>query len=211
MSIDTKERYGLITRVFHWGMAVLIVWQFLKFFDRINDGEHWVGETLVQWHGSIGIVLLLLVVLRMVWAWLQSNNRPEHHPSRRCRTGKNWPPRPLSDHFSVAHHGHLLRIGPRLQCEGVWCRIDCRERYGHALDAGSGHPAFTACMVAAASGDWAHHDGPSALLCQKRRGAAAHALIFSAFYASSSKSGPISASVAHPHRAIATSSSVRKM
>lgn len=81
MSIDTKERYGLITRVFHWGMAVLIVWQFLKFFDRINDGEHWVGETLVQWHGSIGIVLLLLVVLRMVWAWLQSNNRPEHHPA----------------------------------------------------------------------------------------------------------------------------------
>lgn len=44
---DSKERYGALTRFFHWGMGLLIVWQFLKFFDRINDGEHWVGQTLV--------------------------------------------------------------------------------------------------------------------------------------------------------------------
>ena len=47
MTNDSKERYGSVSRIFHWGMAFLIVWQGLKFFDRINEGEHWVGQTLV--------------------------------------------------------------------------------------------------------------------------------------------------------------------
>lgn len=81
MTTDTKERYGTITRIFHWGMAFLVLWQFLKFFDRINDGEHWVGETLVSWHVSIGTLLLILVVLRLIWALKQRDNRPENDPA----------------------------------------------------------------------------------------------------------------------------------
>lgn len=42
-------------------MAVLVGWQFLKFFDRIAEGEHWVGQTLVPWHISIGTLFLLLI------------------------------------------------------------------------------------------------------------------------------------------------------
>jgi len=57
-------------------MAVFIGWQFLKFFDRINDGEHWVGQALVPWHVSIGTLLLLLVVLRLIWAGVNRGNRP---------------------------------------------------------------------------------------------------------------------------------------
>ena len=78
---DSKERYGSITRVFHWGMALLIIWQFMKFFDRINDGEHWIGENIVSWHVSIGSLLLVLIVLRLIWAATQKNNRPEQDPS----------------------------------------------------------------------------------------------------------------------------------
>jgi len=78
---DSKQRYGGITRLFHWGMGLLIIWQFLKFFDRINDGEHWVGENLVSWHISIGSLLLVLIVLRIIWAFTQKNNRPEHDPA----------------------------------------------------------------------------------------------------------------------------------
>lgn len=78
---DTKERYGRVTRYFHWGIALLIGWQFLKFFDRIADGEHWVGQTLVPWHLSIGTALLVLVVLRLVWAASQKNRRPEQSPA----------------------------------------------------------------------------------------------------------------------------------
>ena len=78
---DSKERYGGITRLLHWGMGLLIVWQFMKFFDRINEGEHWVGENLASWHISIGSVILVLIVLRIIWAVSQKNNRPEQDPA----------------------------------------------------------------------------------------------------------------------------------
>lgn len=78
---DSRERYGSITRIFHWVMALLIVWQGMKFFDRIADGEHWVGQNLVPWHGSIGSLILLLVILRIIWALSQHNNRPLQEPA----------------------------------------------------------------------------------------------------------------------------------
>ncbi|MBY6062739.1 cytochrome b [Pseudidiomarina sediminum] len=74
---DSTARYGSVSKFFHWVMATLLAWQFLKFFDRISDGEHWVGENLVPYHVSIGTVLLLLVVLRLVWSIRQSKQRPE--------------------------------------------------------------------------------------------------------------------------------------
>lgn len=78
---DSKERYGSVSKGLHWLMAGLILWQFLKFFDRINDGEHWVGETLVPWHISIGTLLLVLVVVRIFWALSQLKQRPSHDPA----------------------------------------------------------------------------------------------------------------------------------
>lgn len=81
MTNDSPERYGSISRIFHWGMAILLVWQGMKFFDRINDGEHWVGQTLVPFHVGIGSVLLLLVVLRILWALSQRRNRPVQDPA----------------------------------------------------------------------------------------------------------------------------------
>lgn len=80
MRHDTPERYGTLSRLFHWGMALLVLWQGLKFFDRINDGEHWVGQNLVSWHVSIGTLLLLLIVLRLIWALRQRRNRPVAPP-----------------------------------------------------------------------------------------------------------------------------------
>lgn len=80
---DTRDRYGWVSRLFHWGMAILIGWQALKLFDRIADGEHWVGETLVPWHVSIGSLLLVLVVFRIFWAWRQRHRRPLQEPAMR--------------------------------------------------------------------------------------------------------------------------------
>lgn len=81
MTNDTQERYGVITRLLHWGMAFFVLWQGLKFFDRIGDGEHWVGETLVSWHVSIGALLLVLVILRLIWTAKQKENRPVNDPA----------------------------------------------------------------------------------------------------------------------------------
>lgn len=74
---DTPERYGSLSRWFHWGMAILIVWQFLKIGDLINEGEHWIGQTLVPWHISIGFLILILGIVRVYWAIKQSAHRPK--------------------------------------------------------------------------------------------------------------------------------------
>lgn len=81
MISDSKTRYGSVSIMLHWVMAVLIGWQLLKVFDRIADGEHWVGETLVPWHVSIGSLLLLFVAVRVAWALKQTGHRPQHNPS----------------------------------------------------------------------------------------------------------------------------------
>ena len=80
-TLDSRSRYGTVSRVFHWLMALLIVWQFLKLGDRIGEGEHWIGQTLVPWHVSLGAVLMVLVLLRIVWSLSQLKQRPQHDPA----------------------------------------------------------------------------------------------------------------------------------
>ncbi|XOZ34455.1 cytochrome b [Halomonadaceae bacterium KBTZ08] len=92
---DNPERYGVITRALHWLFAVLVLWQFMKFFDRIAEGEHWIGETLVPWHVSIGVLLLVLIVVRVAWALSQASQRPTHEPPIRY----------------LARAGHILIYG----------------------------------------------------------------------------------------------------
>lgn len=81
MKEDTPERYGTVSRIFHWAVAVLVAWQALKIFDRIDDGEHWVGQTLVPWHVCVGVLVLLLVIPRIAWALRNQGHRPP--PPRR--------------------------------------------------------------------------------------------------------------------------------
>lgn len=78
---DSKERYGSVSKFLHWLMAVLIIWQLLKFGDRIAEGEHWIGQALVPWHISIGTLLLGLIVLRIFWVLSQHRHRPRQDPA----------------------------------------------------------------------------------------------------------------------------------
>ena len=80
MKPDTRERYGTLSRLLHWTMAVLVIWQALKLFDRINGGEHWVGQTLVPWHISIGTLIGVLIVVRIIWALRHLDDRPPPAP-----------------------------------------------------------------------------------------------------------------------------------
>lgn len=78
---DTRSKYGSVSRFFHWLMTLLIFWQLLKLGDRISEGEHWVGQTLVPWHVSLGLLTLVLVLLRIFWARRQLQQRPLHDPA----------------------------------------------------------------------------------------------------------------------------------
>ncbi|MBR0680453.1 cytochrome b [Roseomonas eburnea] len=78
---DTPESYGLVTRLLHWTMALILLWQFTGMILRLVLGRtplmaFWVGT-----HQSIGSVLLMLIVLRLLWAWANRKRRPGHDRS----------------------------------------------------------------------------------------------------------------------------------
>lgn len=75
---DTPERYGLVTRLLHWAMALILLWQFTGMILRMILGRtplmaFWVGS-----HQSVGTVLLGLILLRLAWAWANRTRRPPH-------------------------------------------------------------------------------------------------------------------------------------
>lgn len=78
---DSKERYGTLTRFFHWLIAVFVLNQFFKFFDPINDGEHWLKETFGPYHTSIGALIFILAIVRLIWAVKQKAQRPDANAS----------------------------------------------------------------------------------------------------------------------------------
>ncbi len=75
---DTPLRYGLVTRLLHWGIAALLVWQFggmvyKEIAGRTPLTKFWVGS-----HGSVGTLLLVLIVIRVIWALRQRGSRPTY-------------------------------------------------------------------------------------------------------------------------------------
>ena len=75
---DRPDRYGLVTRLLHWGMAAILLWQFTGMILRMLLGRtplmaFWVGT-----HQSVGTLLLALVAVRIAWAIANRARRPAH-------------------------------------------------------------------------------------------------------------------------------------
>jgi len=74
---DNTDRYGRVSRALHWGMALLILWQFL------SAGAHFLlGDTLIEeffWatHKPLGFLLFSLIFIRLIWALINASNRPK--------------------------------------------------------------------------------------------------------------------------------------
>jgi cytochrome b561 len=75
---DTSRRYGTVTRLFHWTMALLLFWQLggmimKNILGRIPLMKFWVGT-----HASIGVLLFALIAIRALWAFRQRRRRPAY-------------------------------------------------------------------------------------------------------------------------------------
>lgn len=78
MSIrDSSDRYGQVSRILHWGMALLLLWQFL------SAGAHLLLEdTLIEqffWftHKPLGFLLFVVIFIRIAWALTNLSRRPQ--------------------------------------------------------------------------------------------------------------------------------------
>ncbi|PVA10625.1 cytochrome B [Pelagivirga sediminicola] len=76
---DSPDRYGLITRILHWGMAVLFAAQFLSAaLHWALPREHPVRDFFWSYHYTLGTTLFLLVLLRGIWGLANLRRRPVH-------------------------------------------------------------------------------------------------------------------------------------
>ena len=72
MTPDTPNRYGTISRVLHWGMAVAIALMYLLAVAWHLTGQ---AQALIPVHKALGTLLLMLVFARILWA-VATEQRP---------------------------------------------------------------------------------------------------------------------------------------
>lgn len=75
---DTPLRYGRVTRLLHWSIAALMLWQFTGMILKLVLGRVPVVAFFVGTHQKVGLVLFGLIVLRLLWAVLNRGRRPDH-------------------------------------------------------------------------------------------------------------------------------------
>lgn len=74
---NTPTRFGLVTRLLHWGMALALVGM-LAFGTRIATMEPGLANLwMYGLHKSIGLILLGLVIVRLVWHRLSPPPAPQ--------------------------------------------------------------------------------------------------------------------------------------
>ena len=74
--LDTPQRYGLISRSFHWFMAALFAWQFAGALLFVGIGDTAVTRFVGGSHFAMGSVLFVLVLLRGTWGLVNVKRRP---------------------------------------------------------------------------------------------------------------------------------------
>lgn len=89
MFANTATRYGSIARFFHWAVAVLVLADIAlgvvgKFIPRTGDTVDLL-QVLYSTHKTIGVTVLLLAILRVIWAFSQPRPAPLH-PTRAVET-----------------------------------------------------------------------------------------------------------------------------
>lgn len=73
---DNTERYGQVSRILHWGIALLLLWQFLSAASHFFFDDTAVEAFFWPTHKPMGFLLFILIILRIIWALINVSRRP---------------------------------------------------------------------------------------------------------------------------------------
>ncbi|WP_330998966.1 cytochrome b [Mangrovicoccus algicola] len=76
--VDTPQRYGLVTRVLHWALALMVLWQLTGMGIKQLFGQGAAFQFFRAHHGNLGVAIFLLALLRVIWMVAMRNRRPGH-------------------------------------------------------------------------------------------------------------------------------------
>lgn len=74
---DSADRYGVVSRTLHWGMALLILWQFLSAGAHLLLEDTAIEAFFWSSHKPLGLLLFALISIRIVWAVGNLSRRPQ--------------------------------------------------------------------------------------------------------------------------------------
>ena len=74
--LDTPQRYGHVSRGFHWLMAALFAWQFAGALLFVGIGDTALTRFVGGSHFAVGFLLFVLVLFRGMWGLLNLARRP---------------------------------------------------------------------------------------------------------------------------------------
>ncbi|WP_376692942.1 cytochrome b [Wenzhouxiangella sp. EGI_FJ10409] len=73
---DNQDTYGRVSRFLHWGMALLLAWQFLSAGAHLLLDDTAVEAFFWPTHKPLGFALFALMILRAAWALIHLRVRP---------------------------------------------------------------------------------------------------------------------------------------
>lgn len=68
---NTLIKYGIVAMTFHWLTALLILAMFVLGFGR-EFVFHGTARVMMEWHRSIGILIIALTISRLIWRFMIS-------------------------------------------------------------------------------------------------------------------------------------------
>lgn len=120
---DTADRYGAISRLLHWAVAGLILWQLVGMGLKLMLGRVPIASFFVGLHQPLGAVIFVLVVLRLIWAMANRHRRPPHDPGLLGRAAQ-------AGHLTLYA---LILISPALGLLRAWANTRAFEPFGIAI------------------------------------------------------------------------------
>jgi len=79
--MDHAHGYGLVSRLFHWAMALLLLWQITSAALHYLLDDTAITDFFFGFHFSNGVLILTLAVLRGLWGLINLSRRPAHEGS----------------------------------------------------------------------------------------------------------------------------------
>ena len=76
----TQNSWGLIAKIFHWFLAVLLIWQIFTGFNLHNMEFSPSKIALIGIHKIIGTLIFTVVVLRLIWKFINSKPNTSELP-----------------------------------------------------------------------------------------------------------------------------------
>lgn len=83
---DSPAAYGPLSKLLHWSMALLFLWQLTSVLLRAlfwEQGGALQEAARAMWrtHHQVGVLILALALLRGTWGLINARNRPPHEKS----------------------------------------------------------------------------------------------------------------------------------